>query len=319
MSEAEAVAWITARMTRPPSPANEVQSAVSKAYNSPRSAIPVAGPMYSRAHPVPITQVQYDPARLLLATAEIESRNWRQWLWERSPVRADTQTGYSSLARLHRPGEMVLVFDRMESKAPLAKVQIAEPMDCRVPDIIRAGGRYGAGIWYLCNPVDGAWHDTGEHDAEGRPITSCRSQHAITSWRYAVLESDQAPADRWMAFIATLPIKVAALYTSGGRSIHTLVRLDARSKTEWDDAIAPLKRPLKVLGADPACLSGVRLTRLPQCWRPEKCGFQKLLYLHPDPPLCPLLDLPIVHSRAWTLTRWRETCPRWNPAVEAFA
>jgi len=318
MSEPEAVGWITARMTRPPSPANEVQSAVSKAYGTPRSTIPVTGPTCTRAHTIPITEVRYDPARLLQATAKIESRNWRRWLWERSPKRPEAMNAYSFLSSLYRAGETVLIFDRLDSKAPLATVQVTEPMDCRVPDIIRAGGRYGSGIWYLANPVDGRWHDTGERDSQGKAIMSCRSQHAVTSWRYAVLESDQAPADRWIAFVATLPIKAAAIYSSGGRSVHTLVRLDAGSKEEWDSIIGPLKRPFKVLGVDAGALSGVRLTRLPGCWRPEKGGYQKLLYLHPDPPLCRLLDLPVPHSRPWTLTHWRTTCLRWNCAQEAF-
>jgi hypothetical protein len=268
--------------------------------------------MCSRTHHVPITHVQYDPDRLLRATAKIESRNWRWWLWERSTKRPEAMNAYSFLANLYLADERVLIFDRMDSKSPLATAEIKQPMNCTVPGTIRAGGRYGLGVWFLSNPTDGEWHPL-----DGDRM-SCRGESAITSFRYAVLESDAAPADRWLAFIAGLPVRVAAIYTSGSRSVHTLVRLDAASKAAWDDAIGPLKRPLKVLGADPACLSGVRLTRLPQCWRPEKNGFQKLLYLHPDPPLCPLLDLPVLHSRTWTLAHWRETCPRWDRTMEAF-
>jgi hypothetical protein len=219
---------------------------------------------------------------------------------------------YSFLASLYETGEKLLIFDRMDSKTPLATVEIEQPMDCRVPPLIRTGGRHGLGIWYLSNPTDGEWHPLDPDRM------SCRSEKAITSFRFAVLESDEAPAERWLAFIAGLPIRVAAIYTSGSRSVHTLVRLDAQSKAEWDDTIGPLKRPLKVLGADAACLSGVRLTRLPGCWRPEKSGFQKLLFLNPDPPLCPLLNLPPIHSRAWTLARWRRDCPRWDRTMEAF-
>ena len=226
--------------------------------------------------------------------------------------------GYSFLAHLYRPGEIVLVFDLFESKVPVQQVRISTPMNCQVPRLLEAGGRYGSGIWFLGNPVDGQWHDTGERDKDGKPNTSCRNWQAITSWRFAVLESDQAPADRWLAFLAQLPIRVAAIYTSGGRSIHCLFKADARNKAEWDDLIGPLKRPLKVLGADAGCLSGVRLTRLPGCWRPEKGGFQTLLFLNPEPPLCPLLDLPLVASRACTLARWRRDCPRWDRTREAF-
>ena len=191
-------------------------------------------------------------------------------------------------------------------------------MDCRVPDLIHDGGRFGEGIWFLGNPVDGQWHNTGERNEKGEAVFSCRNFQAVTSFRYAVLESDQAPLNLWLAFIAQLPFRISAIYTSGSRSIHALVRLDAANKPEWDSIFAPLKRPLKVLGADAGCLSAVRLTRLPQCWRPVKNGFQKLLYLCPNPPLSPLIDLPVLHSRPWTLARWRRDCPRWNGTAEAF-
>ena len=147
---------------------------------------------------------------------------------------------------------------------------------------------------------------------------SCRSEESLTAFRYAVLESDLAPADLWLAFIVQLPIRIAAIYTSGGRSIHALIRLDAASKAQFDAIVAPLKRPLKLLGVDPACLSAVRLTRLPGCWRPEKRNFQKLLYLCPDPPDVRLADLPVLRSRFEMLDRWRNLCPRWNKSQEAY-
>jgi hypothetical protein len=243
--------------------------------------------------------------------------SWRHWLWERSPKRPEAMNAYSFLAHLYRPGEIVQVFDAMESKVPAHSVRVSEPMDCRVPGTVQAGGQPGRGVWFLCNPVDGRWHDTGDKDEAGNPVLSCRNWQAVTTFRYAVLESDQAPADLWLAFIAQLPLRIAAIYTSGGRSIHCLLRLDAPSKEAWDEVIRPLKRPLKVLGADAACLSAVRLTRLPGCWRPEKGGFQKLLYLHPDPPEAKLVDLPVLRTRFEMLDRWLNLCPRWNHNMEA--
>ena len=219
-----------------------------------------------------------------------------------------TQNAFSFLAHLYAPGELVHVFDKMDSKTPLTTVTICSPMDCRVSALIRNGGNFGDGIWYLCNPVDGQWHQNPRNNNE----PSCRSEESITTFRYAVLESDQAAPDDWLAFIVQLPVRIAAIYTSGSRSIHCLIRLDARTKAEWDALIQPLKRPLKLLGADAGCLSAVRLTRLPGCWRPNKNGFQKLLYLCPNPTAARLLDLSVIQSRADALARWRKLCPRWN-------
>jgi len=261
-----------------------------------------------------MTAVEFNPEKLKTIAGNIpQPSNWRHWLWERSPKRPETQNAFSFLAHLYRDGEKIHLFDFMEAKTPTQTITISHPMDCRAPASIRAGGQHGLGIWYLCNPVDGEWH----HNPRLNTM-SCRSEESLTAFRHVVLESDEAPFDQWLAFIVQLPIRVAAIYSSGGRSIHALVRLDAANKKEFDATIAPLKRPLKVLGADPACLSAVRLTRLPGCWRPEKNGFQKLLYLCPNPPDVRLADLPVIRSRFEALDRWRNICPRWNPNQEAY-
>jgi len=313
MREADAISFISERMTRPPSPRNEVEQAVRKAYSSNYSGSATHVWKGTKA-PVRLMDIKFDPEKLKAKAQKISKpASWRHWLWERSPKRPETQNAWSFLANVFHPGEKVFVFDEMESPSPVATVNISAPMDCRVPEMLASGGRRGRGIWYLCNPVDGEWHHNPREDK-----MSCRSEESITRFRHAVLESDQAPPDLWLAFLAQLPICTVAIYTSGGRSVHCLFRLDARSKAEWDSFILPLKRPAKALGADANCLSAVRLTRLPGCWRPEKNGFQYLLYLNPNPPSRPLVELPVLRTRAELLKRWRILCPRWNPERQAF-
>jgi hypothetical protein len=310
--EREAVRLITEGMTRPPSPANEVITAVRKAYRS--NWQPSQSSNSFSPRPVSLVEIKFDASILKVMAEKIcAPKNWRHFLWERSPKRPDAMNAASFISNLYEPGEQILVFDVFETKSPLMVVNVTQPMDCRVPPQIEAGGRYGNGIWFLSNPADGQWHPNPRQNNE----PSCRSEESITSFRYAVLESDEAPADVWIAFIAQLPARVAAIYTSGGRSIHTLLRFDARTKAEWDDIIAPLKRPLKRLGGDPGALSAVRLSRLPGCWRPEKNNFQKLLYLNPNPSLSPLIELPVLESRADALARWRRECPRGDQGMEA--
>ena len=319
LSEQEAVQFITERMTRAPKPANEVVVAVAKAFANLNSFHYHGHVCASRfVAPRPLIEIDFDPAKLATVAARVtQPHNWRHWLWERSPKRPETQNAFSFLSNLYASGEQVQIVDRFEQKH-WQTIRITLPLDCRIPASISNGGRYGEGVWFLCNPVDGEWHDTGDVDRAGKPIFSCRNWQAVTSFRYAVLESDQAAADQWLAFIVQLPVRIAAIYTSGSRYIHCLIRLDARSKDEWDKIIAPLKRPMKVLGADPACLSAVRLTRLPGCSRPNKKGFQRLLFLCPNPTADRLLDLPIIQSRFEALDRWRNLCPRWNQNQEAF-
>lgn len=318
LSEANTERILAERITRPPSPPNEIHSAVRKAYSSTtrKGTAHSTFPSAARRAPRPLSEIEYDPAKLAAIASKIKAPpNWRHWLWERSLKRPETQNALSFLSHLYLDGERVHMFDSMDGAGgftPHHTVTISHPMDCRVPCHIKNGGT-GAGIWYLCNPVDGEWHPNPRTGT-----TSCRSEESITAFRYGVLESDQAPASHWFAFLSQLPIRIAAIYTSGSRSIHALVRIDAKTKGEWDEIITRWKRPFKALGGDAGCLSAVRLTRLPDCKRPDKGGFQRLLYLCPDPPEARLIDLPVRWNRAESLARWKDICRRWKKEVEAF-
>jgi len=280
------------------------------ASDAPQPARCATVPSFKRA-PVPLRKVTFNESKLATFAARgPQPKSWRHWLWERSPKRPETQGPLAFLKCLFRPGETVLAFDAMQAKEPAWTIRISDPMNCRPPAGMIDGGN-GQGVWFLCNPVDGEWHPTPEGE-------SCRSKEAVTTFRFAVLESDKAPPHLWLAAIAQLPVRIAAIYSSGGRSLHALVRVDAATKLEWDAIIGPLKRPLAVLGADPAALTAVRLTRLPGCWRPEKRGFQKLLFLNPEPPDVPLADLRVRFTRSDSLVRWKTLCPRWA-GQEAFA
>jgi hypothetical protein len=318
MIEAESVQFIEARITRLASPQDEVEVAVAKVYHQ-MTTFSRAPCQYSPApqRAKPLSEVKFDETKLRAVAAKIKTpANWRQWLWERSPMLPETQNPVSFLSRLYRPGEMVHAFDKMdgiEGKHPRWSITISNPMDCCVPVEMREGGRFQSGVWFLCNPVDGKWHPNPRQNDE----PSCRSEESVTAFRYVVCESDVAPADLWLGFVVQVPACVAAIYTSGSRSIHTLIQIDARSKAEWDAITGQWKRPLKVLGGDAGCLSAVRLSRLPGCARPEKNGFQKLLYLAPNPPFARLIDIPCVRTRYESLQRWRKLCPRWVPDMAA--
>ena len=113
------------------------------------------------------------------------------------------------------------------------------------------------GVYFLSNPVSG-------RDIDG----SWRSEANVTSWRYAVIESDKCEEALWLRMIVQLYLPIVAVYSSGGKSIHSLVRIDANSKQEWDWIVKldggrdSLQHRLVRLGADPGCLSALWLTRL---------------------------------------------------------
>ena len=123
------------------------------------------------------------------------------------------------------------------------------------------GARKGCGS--CANPVDGKRHPNPRQGGK----LSCRSEESVVAWRYLLLESDKADPREWLAALAQMPLRIAAIYTSGGRSIHALVRVDAASKAEWDAMARRLKPFMTTLGGDPGAITAVRLTRLPGCYR----------------------------------------------------
>ena len=78
-------------------------------------------------------------------------------------------------------------------------------------------------VWFLNNPITGEPH----YDERFTYGLSYHCLEAVTCWRYLVMETDVAPAAFWLALLAMLPLRIAAVYHSGGRGYHALCRIDA--------------------------------------------------------------------------------------------
>jgi hypothetical protein len=202
-----------------------------------------------------------------------------EWLKVRSPLPVSCST-QAFLETLFRPNEKSVLFNVYKSQGVLW------------PDKIDAdhwsGVHWQDGAWFLCNPVDGV-----KHFNPRLCRNSQRSQEAVTSFRYGVLECDQKPREIWrpiwLKILVALHLPIVSITDSAGSSDHAIVRGDCRSKEEWDRWKRDALRPLVPLGADDGALSAVRLTRLPGCFRGDVC--QELLYLNPDADGTPILYL----------------------------
>ena len=238
---------------------------------------------------------QFDPVKLAQIAAKINGIDFA-WFAARSPIRPDTQTPVSFLHTLYEPGEKVIIFTRFKSQGQHVWACKNPPFDVRELDRFRIGKPYG--VWFLANPVTGYFdHVHGK--------TSRRSWKNVTSWRYLILESDEAEPLPWLAALAQMPLPIAAIYTSGGKSIHAMVRIDAESKAHWDEIAGKIKPASITLGADRKTISAVRLTRLPFCERLgkiDKAGnytrfsepqMQTLLYLNGRPDGAPICEQKI--------------------------
>ncbi len=273
-----------------------------------RDGGPVSSPLGAvAARPRPANAPKrppYDPGALERVAALCGRTVSPEWLAERSPVPVPQpeRMAEAFLSALYEPEERVLVFTSQLSQGDflfspgaggfrLARERGVES----VPSPLPAGGTEG--VWFLTNPVCGEWRiNAAAHGRDGSPRWGRRHGACVTSWRYLLLESDHAPDALWLRCLLVLPLPIAAIYTSGGRSLHALVRIDASGKLEWDarrDELLPL---LCTLGADGAAMSAVRLSRLPGCLRHgkrakdggliryERPALQRLLYLNPRPP-----------------------------------
>lgn len=217
------------------------------------------------------------------------------WLAKRSPVPVPPEamqgqeTSLLFLNHLYQSGERVLVLSDYYSQGNFMweaggeSVRLSDSREVPpVPSALPAAG--AEGVWFLTNPVTGEFMiqpaTPGGGAKWGRRHGDC-----ITSWRFLLLESDTAPEELWLKVLCLLPLPIAAVFTSGGRSVHALVKVDAASKLEIDKIRDVLRQTLGPLGADCAALSAVRLARLPGCLRLGKRDEAGKYHRHPKPPL----------------------------------
>lgn len=167
-----------------------------------------------------------------------------------------------------------------------------------------------SGVWFLCAPVLGRWlPNNNGRTKEGNLPLGRRHAACCTRFPYLVLESDECPPADWLRILVQLRDPIAAITTSGGKSYHALIRIDAASKEAFDAARAQYALRLAPLGADVAAMSAVRLTRLPGCLRfgsglhPDYHPYkdeegnpaprmQQLLYLNPQAGRTPICSRP---------------------------
>lgn len=230
-----------------------------------------------------------------------------RFLRERSAVDPAGVSSGDFLDALFAADERVLVFTSQRSQGDFLWVAGNGPLgggwrlsQQRRTHAVRSELPNGApeGVWYLVQPVSGKWDIVREHhqysDGTQEAKWSRRSQASVTGWRHFVLESDELPTEEWLRVLVNLPLPISAIYTSGKRSVHALVTWDVPSKGEWDVVTKVLRQIVCPLGADPAALTAVRLSRLPGCKRGER--MQELLYLNPAPTETAIRFLPSVRA-----------------------
>lgn len=113
-----------------------------------------------------------------------------------------------------------------------------------------------AGAWIRFNPLDGG---------------GVRNDN-VAEFRYALVESDEMAPGRQLAVIRALELPVAAVVHSGNKSVHAIVRVDAKDYDEYRRRVDFLYQTCRDNGLklDTQNKNPSRLSRMPGCTRAGK-------------------------------------------------
>jgi hypothetical protein len=268
-----AIELIRSKLTRAEQHPGEIAHAVANVYGYE----PEPG-----AERVKVEAAAFNPSLLTERARQLPAEfrdDLPNWLATLSP--ASTDIGPAEYLNAVFPGETQLATTNMHTKdgfvyrSPDQAPEVERFVQGNRPYVIN--GKTYCGGWYLANPINGEWKND-----------SIRSVANLTSFRHIVLESDKAPAEQWLAMLVQEPLAIVALYSSGNKSVHALVRIQANTKAQFNQFKDEFKRKYCPLGADNGAMSAVRLTRLPGVVRRDNANVQKLLYLNPRPAVKPI-------------------------------
>lgn len=153
-----------------------------------------------------------------------------------------------------RPGDVGLTLERNEWARRLLNPATWQP----------------GGAWLRMNPMDGQ----GVADVN------------VTAFRYALIECDAVPLELQLSLLAKLSLPIAAILTSGGRSVHAWVRVNADDSNAYRGTVSKMLALLAKFGVDGKNKNPSRMSRLPGVVRQigaEGDGRQRLIYLNPRP------------------------------------
>jgi hypothetical protein len=197
--------------------------------------------------------------------------------WEVSPVRPPddwTKDGACLVAMFYEAEELINVVTNynldMEGKARPADAGVTLPRDEIIRRLLRGDFKSKAGGWLRMNPMEGQ----GVADVN------------VTAFRFALIECDAIPFELQMSLLAKLPLPIAAVLGSGGRSLHAWVRIDASNADEFRRDVSRMLAALGKFGVDTKNKNPARLSRLPGVVRQIGAngdGRQRLFYLNPQP------------------------------------
>jgi RecA-family ATPase len=122
------------------------------------------------------------------------------------------------------------------------------------------------------NP-NGIWHSTkrtGIYITVNPMRVGGSKDSDVTAFRHVLLEFDQITQQEQWALVTKSGIPCSAVISSGGKSIHAWVKVDAKDRREYDERVVLLYRHFEAYKPDANNRNPSRFSRLPNCVRFEK-------------------------------------------------
>ena len=252
--------WITHYLERPPQP-REIVDTVSKVRAEVEGLIePKARVSLKRA---------FDPEKLKALTAEgpLPVEDFLQ----SSPIAVADITASEFLRRLY-PKQANIIFTDQQSQGKLVWNET-------MPDLLvdNAITKNTEGAWIMVNPVNGKFLAIPRLGKKSQ-----RAEENLVAYEYLLIESDSVEMELWLRVLSKLDLPIVSVTTSGSKSAHALVRVGQKDREGYLLKASEIADLVVPLGADPAAMSAVRLTRVPGCVRKDTGKAQTLIYFNPD-------------------------------------
>jgi hypothetical protein len=252
--------WITHYLERPPQP-REIADTVSKVRAEVEGLIePKARVSLKR---------EFDEEKLKALTAEgpLPVEDFLQ----SSPIAVADITASEFLRRLY-PKQANIIFTDQQSQGKLVWNET-------MPDLLvdNAITKNTEGAWIMVNPVNGKFLPIPRLGKKSQ-----RAEENLVAYEYLLIESDSVEMELWLRVLSKLDLPIVSVTTSGSKSAHALVRVGQKDREGYLARASEIADLVVPLGADPAAMSAVRLTRVPGCMRRDTGKAQTLIYFNPD-------------------------------------
>ena len=232
-------------------------------------------------HPMPVNKEQQPTFKRELLEAAIKDipEISDEFFIERSPVNPLTMTTTDYLLSAYRRGDVLFISNKKKAGYPNFWAEIANPENWKERLEQLAKAENPEGVIYLPNSV------TGQPIIKEKGKQSWRSKENVNRFEYFVFEADVLTKLEQRKLLAVLPLPIVAIFFSGGKSYHALIRVNLENPTreDWQKWVERLKKPLVELGADISMFQIQQPCRLPQCHRGSE--LQRLIYFNPEPIL----------------------------------